>query len=172
MNQVYIKKVKFTRVVFFTFPFDSREPHPKYKMPVEETGETYDAEVDGNGVFSYTLPESDVMMKLRDGSHRYRLYGANTKPLDVQCISAKGAIDWKTFNSWIYEMRGGKPHWIEITDDNRHYYANRDKVEPEPVDTDLKEQVAELKEQVAKLTKLISETNEEVAVAEEDEKKN
>ena len=99
--QKSIKDVTFTKLIFYNTK--GGKLHPKIKMYVDSTDEIYDPEVDDNGFYVYKLPVDDARLKLRDKPDRYRLYGMDTKPLDVQKANPNGSIKWEKHYPYIYK---------------------------------------------------------------------
>lgn len=92
------KDIRKTKVIFYNQDF-----RPKVKMYCSCTDEAYDPEVDENSFYIYELPEQDVRQKLKDKSDRWKLYGVDTKPLDIQIESSTGSLTWQKFYPWTYK---------------------------------------------------------------------
>lgn len=94
------KDIRKTTVVFYNPKF-----HPKVKIYCEVTDESYNANINEDGLSVFELPESDVRQKLKNRSDRWKLYGKDTKPLDVQTETPTGALKWVTFYPWVYSKK-------------------------------------------------------------------
>lgn len=128
--QKSLKDVTFSQVIFWN-DFGGKL-HPKVKMYCDCTDSLYDPYIDDNCFYIYNLPLDDIRLKLRDKSDRYRLYGIDTKPVDVQNTDKNGRIKWVRHYPYIYKTVNkvkdvnAENHeyetvieWIELTPENK-----------------------------------------------------
>lgn len=129
--QKSIKDITFTKIIFWNT--NNGKLHPKVKMYCDYTDCLYDPEIDENGFYIYTLPIDDVRLKLRDKSDRYRLYGMDTIPVDIQKSTPSGRNIWQKHYPYIYKKVHkvvdptaevhefeDKFEWIELTPETKN----------------------------------------------------
>ena len=130
MLQVIQKEIKYSKVAFVP---ENKKLHCKVKMLCDCTGEVYDRFDHEYDFPVFVLPEDDVRLKLRDRPDRWRLYGADTKPLDMQELSPTGALKWVKKYPWVYSesfvdigtdpdngeiIKGTKGFWKQLTEED------------------------------------------------------